>query len=359
MEELVVNLHIHSIYSDGSGTHQQIAEAGIQAGVDALIITDHNVLVQNLDGYYRKNRKKILIIVGEEIHDKLRELPKNHLLTFGQSKEFCNYAENKQQLINHIKKNGGLSFFAHPFEDALPQVHETDITWEDWSVNGFDGLEIWNHLSELKNVSKNWLQLLFNVFFPHLYALGPHPLAIRKWDELLLSGKKFIAVGGSDAHCIEMRKGVLKRKIFPYQFHFQSINNHILIQTQLSGNYQTDRKAIIDAFRNGNSYIGYDLPASTKGFRFYAQGNQKNAIMGEEIELVSSITFQIRLPEAVECRLIHNGNIIKTWINQEICTFITKSPGFYRVECYISFFGKKRGWIFSNPIYVVKMKKQL
>jgi hypothetical protein len=29
-----------------------------------------------------------------------------------------------------------------------------------------------------------------------------------------------------------------------------------------------------------------------------------------------------------------------------------ESPGVYRVEAYIEFKGKRRGWIFSNPIYV-------
>src|SRR5688572_16609016 len=53
MHEIVVNLHMHTRYSDGSGTHKDIAQAAIQAGLDAVIVTDHNVLVQGLEGYYR------------------------------------------------------------------------------------------------------------------------------------------------------------------------------------------------------------------------------------------------------------------------------------------------------------------
>ena len=357
MEEFVINLHNHSVYSDGSWTHQTIAEAGIESGLDGLIITDHNVLIHDLEGYYKKNGKKILVIVGEEIHDKTRDPQKNHLLTFGQTKELCNYASNPQHLINQVNKNGGLSFLAHPFESPLPQVNETDITWEDWAVDGFTGIEIWNHLSELKNELRNWLQLLVNVFFPSGYGRGPHPLSLKKWDELLLSGKKLTAVGGSDSHRLEMKKAFIKLLIFPYQFHFRCVNNHLFIQNPPSGDFLSDRKLIINAFQHGNSFIGYDLPASTKGFRFYAQGKQKTAIMGDEINLESSLTFQIKLPEACECRLIHNGNTIKVWNNQEICTFISKSPGIYRVECYVHYLGKKRGWIFSNPIYVLDKRK--
>lgn len=352
MEEYTVNLHVHSNYSDGSLGHQAIAEAGIEAGLDAIITTDHNVLVKDLENYYRKDGKKILVLVGEEIHDKSREPQKSHLVTFGQSHELCNYANNIQLLLNHLKKNGALSFIAHPFEEALPLVNETDITWEDWDVEGFTGIEIWNHLSELKNTSKNWISLLFHVFFPNSYAKGPHHQTMKKWDEILLSGKRIVAVGGSDAHCLKMRKWFLERHIFPYQFHFNSINNHLFLPQPLSGNFLNDRKLIYDAFSKGNLFVGYDLPDSTKGFRFYAQGKSSNAIMGDEIDLDPSITFQIKIPDEAECRLIHNGKVIKTWVNQDICSFITKSPGIYRVECYIQYLGIKRGWIFSNPIYV-------
>ena len=53
MHEIIVNLHMHTRYSDGSGTHKDIAEAAMKTGLDAVIVTDHNVLVQGLEGYYR------------------------------------------------------------------------------------------------------------------------------------------------------------------------------------------------------------------------------------------------------------------------------------------------------------------
>jgi len=352
VEELVVNLHIHTTYSDGTRLHRSIADTAIQAGLDAIIITDHNLLVRDIEGYYQSKGKKVLMIIGEEIHDKLREPQKNHLITFGQSVELCTFAADPQLLINKVTDNGGLSFLAHPFENPLPQVNEVDITWEDWNIVGFTGIEIWNHLSELKNKSKNWLQLLFNVFFPTQYAKGPHPLSVKKWDDFLSKGKKLVAVGGSDAHSLEMKKGIFKRSIFPYLFHFQCINNHLIIPNQLTGNFLMDKMIIIDTLRSGNSFIGYDLPAPTKGFRFYAQGKNGTAIMGDEISLKNSVTLQIRIPEPVECRLLHNGRIIQTWYDQDICTYITKQPGYYRVECYLYFWGRKRAWIISNPIYV-------
>jgi hypothetical protein len=34
------------------------------------------------------------------------------------------------------------------------------------------------------------------------------------------------------------------------------------------------------------------------------------------------------------------------------CTHITAEPGVYRIEAYRRYLSKRRGWIYSNPIYV-------
>ena len=47
-----------------------------------------------------------------------------------------------------------------------------------------------------------------------------------------------------------------------------------------------------------------------------------------------------------------DGKPVKTWRMRENCTYITSEPGVYRVEAYIHFRGRRRGWIFSNPIYI-------
>jgi len=74
--------------------------------------------------------------------------------------------------------------------------------------------------------------------------------------------------------------------------------------------------------------------------------------MGKEIPSKSGVTVQIRLPEAANCRLIKDGVVIKELKRQQNFTHITTEPGFYRVEAYRRFLGRKVGWIYSNPIYV-------
>jgi PHP domain len=352
MEELTVNLHMHTEYSDGHASHAEIAEAALRAGLDVFIVTDHNILVSGIEGYFQNNGKRVLMLVGEEIHDRTREPQKNHLLVIGANRELVTFAPDLQCLIDQVSQADGLSFIAHPIDPALPDFDELDISWEDWQVHGFTGIELWNGLSEFKIVVKNKIQAAFYVFFPQFLAHRPHPDAIKKWDELLAKGQKVIAVGGSDAHALHQKIGPFSKRIFPYEFHFKCINNHLLVPNSLSGDLLVDRRMVLDAIQEGRSFIGYDFPESTRGFRFTANGKDKIVGMGEEIPLDNSVTLQIRLPAPVECHLVKDGKVIQIWNKRDICSYLATQPGIYRVECFIKFLGQERGWIFSNPIYV-------
>ncbi|MCE5206879.1 MAG: CehA/McbA family metallohydrolase [Chloroflexi bacterium] len=352
MIELVVNLHIHTKYSDGSDTHLNIAKTAHEAGLDVLIFTDHNVLVRGIEPYFENNNRKLLILIGQEVHDPTRDPQKSHLLIFGGDKDLAPYGRNPQKVIDQANLTGALSFLAHPFENSLPQFHQTDITWEDWQVEGYTGIELWNGFSEIKDVIHNYLDGLFYTLFPEYIATAPPRVSLAKWDELLASGMRVVGIAGSDSHSLDFRLGFIHRKVLPYSYHFRSVNTHILVPDPLSGDVIMDRRMVIQAFRQGNAFVGYDLPSSTRGFRFIAQGKEITAQMGEEISLQSGITLQIHLPIKTRCILYRNGQRFKSWSNREVISQFIDQPGIYRVECFIQFLGKWRGWIYSNPIYV-------
>ncbi len=352
MHEIITNLHIHTRYSDGTGLHADIVQAGLEAGLDVVIVTDHNVLVNGLEGYFKKNGHKILLLIGEEVHNQARQPQKSHLLVLGANREVATFAAEPQELINRVNQYGGLSFIAHPRDPELALFHETDISWEDWGVNGYTGLELWNSLSELKVRAHSWFDAAYYGLFPQALAAGPCPEVLERWDNLLASGRKVVAVGGSDAHCLRVKVGPIRHTVYPYQFHFKTINTHLITPTELSGDLDADRKMVYDALRDGHCFVGYDLPASTHGFRFSAQGENGTAIMGDEMVLNGSVTIQIRLPQKADCRLLKDGKVIRSWSMNDVCAHITNEPGVYRVECYVHFLGQLRGWIFSNPIYL-------
>ena len=352
MHEIILNLHMHTRYSDGAGLHADIADAAMKAGLDAVIVTDHNVLVNGPAGYKSSGDRRVLMMIGEEIHDQTRNPQKNHLLVFGAQRELATYAYDTQLLLDAVTKAGGLAFIAHPVDPAAPSVHEGDISWVDWSVRGFDGLELWNGFSEFKPRIKSMLHAVYYVYFPHRIARGPLPETLHRWDELMSAGKKVVAIGGSDAHSHAMHLGPLRRTVFPYKFHFRAINTHIFLPRPLGTDAVSDTNLVLEALRQGHCFIGYDLPAPTRGFRFTARGLATSAQMGDELTSKGGVTMQIHLPMITECMLLKDGKPVRTWHKHDLCTFIATEPGIYRVEVYIHYLGRRRGWIFSNPIYI-------
>ncbi len=352
MEELVVNLHMHTRYSDGSGSHADIARAALQTGLDVVIVTDHNIYVEGRDQYFREGKHRLLMLIGEEVHDQARDPQRNHLLVFGARRELATFADKPQNLIDNTRKAGGICFLAHPHDAESKPIHETGIAWEDWSVTNYNGIELWNGLSELKEVSPTLAHFVFHAYLPHLVGRSPNPLTLAKWDELLASGQRVVAIGGSDAHAWPASLGPLKGIIYPYEFHFKTINTHILTDSPLTGNLEKDSKMVYDALSSGHCFVAYDLPGSTRGFRFSAQGATARAIMGDEIELEGGVTLQAKLPQPADIHLLRDGKVIQRWRDRDIFSYIATQPGAYRVEAYRPYLGRMRGWVYSNPIYI-------
>ena len=110
---------------------------------------------------------------------------------------------------------------------------------------------------------------------------------------------------------------------------------------------------ILEALARGSAFIGYDLPAPTRGFRFTAQGKDQTAQMGDEIRAKYGLTFQIRLPRQTECRLLKDGKVVKMLAKSAKPAPISPpSRGYTGWRCISNTSGAQRGWIFSNPIYV-------
>jgi hypothetical protein len=354
MPEIIINLHMHTRHSDGTGSHQDIAEAALDSGLDAVIVTDHNILVQSQEGYHARGKERVLVLIGEEIHDDTTPARNNHLLVIGAGQELAGMAGDTQNLVDQVNELGGLSFIAHPIDPAAPKFNQGDFSWDKWDVTGFTGIELWNGFSEFKTRLKNIPAALWYAYLPKRIARGPIPETLAIWDQLISTGKRVVAVGGSDAHAMHANLGPFKRTVFPYRYHFKSVNTHLLLPTELTGDFELDQGLIVQALRAGHAFVGYDLPFPTTGFNFSATSGEHRAIMGDEISLQESTTLKINIPLPGECTLIKDGNPIKKWRNRTQCIFEVASEGVYRVEVYLPYRGRRRGWIYSNPIYIRK-----
>lgn len=350
--EIVGNLHCHTRYSDGEGTHHDIARSAIDAGLDFVVVTDHNVWVNGMDGYRYLGRERVLLLTGEEVHDQDRQPQKNHLLIYESGAELASLAGDPQALLEAVNDHDGLAFLAHPKDPPAPAFGEDDLSWEAWDVQGYKGIELWNFMSEFKSKLSSRPRAIFLAYNPDLIAEGPFPEVLERWDLMLSAGQRIYAIGGSDAHATPVSMGPLKRVIFPYTYLFKAVNTHVLLDEALSGDLQEDRQNIFSAIRRGHCFVGYDLPASTKGFRFSAHADRGEALMGDKLELGFGATLQIHLPRRAQIRLIKDGRLINTWRSALSAVHTVRDPGAYRVEVHLQHLGKLRGWIYSNPIFI-------
>jgi hypothetical protein len=162
-------------------------------------------------------------------------------------------------------------------------------------------------------------------------------------------------MGNSDAHASIYSRWGITRAIFPYEFLFRQVNTHLLTETPLTGDYTADRLVVLNAIAHGHCFIGYDGAAPTRGFRFTANSQKGNALMGDEVFNTHGVTLQIALPQRACLRLLRDGQVILEQETQQTHHTHTLPPGetgVFRVEVCRVYKGRERGWIYSNPIYV-------
>ncbi|MGH2524362.1 MAG: PHP domain-containing protein, partial [Anaerolineales bacterium] len=179
---------MHTPYSDGEWYHAQIAEAAARAGLDVVCVTDHNVWVKGPERYYEAEGRRVLVLVGEEVHDAMRDPQKNHLLMYGAGCELARYAPEPQALLDAARQAGALTFLAHPFDPPAPLFHEPSLSWVNWEAIGFTGMEIWNYMTEFKSLLTSRPNAIRYAFNPELGICGPFPETLAKWDELTAAG---------------------------------------------------------------------------------------------------------------------------------------------------------------------------
>ena len=348
--EYVGNPHVHSIYSDGAATHREIAEAAAAAGLNFAIVTDHNIRADGLEGYYGRT----LLLVGEEVHNVYRRPPVNHLLVYGTDQEIVPYAfGDTRTLIRTINERGGFCYIAHPIDKSSPLNPDwRAMPWVDWPVKGVTGIELWDYLSEFKSLL--WTRSIAAVYArrPEWGIRGPYRATLRLWDELLSKGQRLAALGSANAHGPSAKWHLPGRDGLPYADVFRCVNTHILTNSALSGDLVEDKALIHGALRAGRTWVGYDLPHPTHGFRFVIRSGASQATVGEELRRLGALNIEIDLPARGEIHLLRDGKRILRVQGTQL-RHTSAEPGIHRVEVYRRFQGHKVGWVFSSPIYVI------
>jgi len=338
---------MHSKFSDGSGDVREIATIANESGLDFIVLTDHNTLRakdEGFEGFYGKT----LLIVGCEINDKEN---RNHYLALGIDKTFSTRLP-AAEYVKAVKEAGGIGFIAHPHEKRNSMEEHPPYPWTEWEIEDFTGIEIWNHMSV-------WME---NLTEQNKYQSFVHPLrsiehppeeTLQVWDKLNLK-RKVTAIGGIDAHAHRVNLlGFFEVEVFPYKVLFKSIRTYVLLNERIEPTDDPHKrkyfeKLILEALRDGRSYVANYYHGDATGFRFFAESEGVTYTMGDTVPYEHKVHLRVLIPtHHSELRLIHNGSVIDETIGSDV-GFVVRKKGVYRVEVY----HQGKSWIYSNHIRV-------
>jgi hypothetical protein len=341
--DLACVVHVHSVHSDGTGTVAQIAAAARRAGVDAVLLTDHDSLEARRRGDERWHGP-VLVCVGTEVSPQ----GENHYLAFGLDAEIDHEGMSSGDVCAAVTAAGGFGFLAHPFSRGSPRFRRAagGIPWRDLDCEGYAGIEVWSFVTDTAERIGSLREAARFVAVPQRVVDHPPRRNLDEWDRLA-ARRPVVGIGGIDAHQIGVRvAGHVPLRLMAYRRSFSFLRTHALLDRPLSGDADRDRDRLYDALRTGRCYLAMDRLAPARGFRFEGDGVR----MGEEVA-ARPTQLRAHLPRPAELVLLRDGEPVARAQGTDLHHHV-EERGVYRVEARLTPHGRARTWILSNPIYL-------
>jgi PHP domain-containing protein len=344
--DLAAVVHVHSTYSDGTATVPEIVEAAADAEADAVLLTDHDTMQAARDGHEGWHQG-VLLLVGLEISPR-----GGHFLAFGLDHEIEHDGRSEREICDEVERAGALGFPAHPFSQGsrISRTIGRPHPWAELDRCATTGIELWSLVTEAAETCASPRELASFISRPEQVVDHPPRRNLEEWDRLCRS-RRVVAIGGLDAHQTGFRfpGGRVLSPLRNARF-FRMLRTHVLCERTPTGELEPDRALVMSALRRGRCYLGRDSLATTRGFRFHAEGPSGYLPMGGEAP-AGDWTLQARLPLKADLRLVKDGEEVER-TSGEALEFETSEPGVYRVHAQLRALGRLRTWILSNPIYL-------
>jgi hypothetical protein len=335
-------VHVHTTESDGTRSLEDVVELGRQVGLDFIMFADHMTLSNRdngKEGFYGDT----LVVVGYEHND---PHDKHHYLLFGSPRVYP-----RDMAVSEYVAAGAadraVGIIAHPDEIRSKLIEYPPYPWQDWDLDGYTGIELWNQMSEWMEKLTRFNKLLMSLS-PRKSMVGPTDRILRKWDALSMT-RKTAGLASVDAHAFPVKAGPLTVEIFPYKVHFRTLRTYAILKQPISKDFAVARVQLLDAIRDCRLFFANVRWGNAEGFQFFATDGSQTATCGGQVYLSENTYLHTRLPLRATVRLIHNGQkVLET--TTDILEYKAPQEGIYRVEAWKG----KRGWIFSNHVRVIR-----
>jgi hypothetical protein len=331
--------HVHTKFSDGHASVDELTAQASRERLDFLILTDHgNPNFKSLRSQGRKDG--VLVLAGSEL-----SVNRGHLVALGFRTPDRNFSQKAEDAVPEVQALGGFTIIAHPY---------SKVKWSWGDVSVYSGLEIINADTMFKNNVGRVLPylplLLFRSRLPLIRMLEHPETNLKKWDQ---RGATSAVYGyfSADAHLY-------------YRAIFSLLRLHVLLDEPLADGFDPAAGQVYSALRKGRFFNAIEAAAGARGFRFKALAaggaafRMGDTISAREAAAAGTIRFEARAPFSflTEIHIVHDGRTIAS-TRDDVLTAEAQGPGVYRVEVFLkerSALAADIPWIISNPIFLRK-----
>ncbi len=330
--------HVHTKFSDGHSSINELAVQALREKLDFLIVTDHGN--PNFESLRSQGRKEgVLILAGSEL-----SVNRGHLVSLGFRTPDRNFSQKAEEAVPEIQALGGFAIIAHPY---------SKVKWSWGDISIYSGLEIINADTMFQNNIGRVLPylplLLIRSRLPLIKMLEHPEINLKRWDQRASTSAVY-GYFSADAHLY-------------YRAIFSLLHLHVLLDKPLEEGFDAAADQVYAALRKGRFFNAIEAVAGARGFRFEASTAGGAAFrMGDTISAGESapgpVRFEARAPFSflTEIHIVHDGRTIAS-TRDDVLTAEAQGPGVYRVEVFLkerSALATDIPWIVSNPIFLRK-----
>jgi hypothetical protein len=326
-------IHVHSHRShDSRGRDEEIVRAAQAAGLDFVMMTDHN----HPDLFHPDSndpRDGVLVIRGAEIRTE-----DDYVLALGIDSFINPDGLSFADVTAAIAAQGGVAIGAHPSR------------FRHWSDSGLAGVEIWDLYDDATRSRWRYPGMALDVLissrrYPAEILLSQvrHPDRALAAFDAETQRRRLTAIGTPDAH---QNVRVWGRQLDPYPLTFRLAVTYLLAEEPTTA-------VLLDALRRGRAYFAFDLLASAGGFDFrLVDRDGASRMMGDRVVMEKGMTLRVVAPHRGRITVLRDGAVVHQ-LDAATLDLSINAPGVYRAEVALAVQGGWRPWIYSNPIYVL------
>jgi hypothetical protein len=315
---------VHTTRSDGLGSIDEVVRAARQAGLQFVVLADHNVLFPEDGGY----RDGVLVVNATEISSRY-----GHVVGVGIPRALT-AVEKEGDPFAAVEVLGGRTVLPHPLHPRRP--------FRGWDRSRAAGLEIasndtfWGEMLAGRRVGRVLYALLALPWdrAQAVLAFYDRPRAELALYDVLSRDRPLALLCSADAHGYPS-----------YRAAFEAFSMHLPLT--LSGDARADSARVVEGLLSGRATCVFDGVAPGWGLSLARSGSGSRAQLALAAPRAPSEVSVYRdgtLAYEGEARSIGNGRY-------SVCGTEGPMPctrGLWRVEARVD----GRPWLFSNPVRI-------